>query len=396
MNKKIFAILALLIVILCCLSVVSADNDTDDVQTSTDDDTVETTTDTTDNSGNDSNSQTVDLSNYITAVSIGATVTFSDGFTGFSLDPSKGQITDQDGFTATSTSGVPQANYLKLAVVESYKAGNEGDIGSVLSSFVDGSYQSSSNPVVQNVLSSSDSIGDYEVVKINNNTEATFEFEVLEPVDSNKPSYFAYRVSFNTIPDEKLSATQGDDVNGSDNDTAVSSVENDTTTSKNVENDTPTTQNVENDTQTSKNVENDTPVKSNTDNNVSKDSSKTADNDTNKTNKTDNNTSKKTTNKTDKKTTNNTSKKTTNNTKKPVKKENTKTEPKKTVVNKTTTKADNEKNAQPENHKNVKNYNERPQQAQQNRLQEVGRPIAILIAVAVLGGAIAIVLHRKD
>lgn len=386
MNKKIFAILALLIVILCCISIVSADNGTDDVQTATDDDTVETTTD---NSDNTSDSQTIDLSNYITAVSIGTTVTFSDGFTGFSLDPSKGQITDQDGFTAISTAGVPQANYLKLAVVESYKAGNEGDIGSVVSSFVDGSYQSSSNPVVQSVLSSSDSIGDYEVVKINNNTEATFEFEVLEPVDSNKPSYFAYRVSFNTIPDEKLSSTQGDD-NGSGNDTPVSSVENDT----------PTTQNVENDTPTSKNVENDTPVKSNTDNNVSKDSSKTADNGTNKTNKTDNkttnNTNKKTTNntnKTDKKTTN---KKTTNNNKKSDKKENTKTEPKKNVVNKTTTKTDNDKNAQPENHKNVKNYNEQPKQAEQNRLQEVGRPIAILIAVAVLGGAIAIVLHRKD
>ena len=385
MNKKIFAILALLIVILCCISIVSADNGTDDVQTATDDNTVETTTDTTDNSDNASEPQTIDLSNYITALSIGNTVTFSDGFTGFSLDPSKAQITTQDGFTAKSTAGVPQANYLKLAVIESYKAGNEGDIGSVISSFVDGSYQSSSNPIVQSVLSSSDSIGDYEVVKINNNTEATFEFEVLEPVDSNKPSYFAYRVSFNSIPDEKLSSTQGDG-NGSDNDTAVSSVENDTQTSKNVENDTPTTQN----------VENDTPVKSTNDNNVTKDSSKTADNDTNKTNKTDNNTSKKTTNKTDKKTANNTSKKTTDNTKKPVKKENTKTEPKKTVVNKTTTKTDNDKNAQPENHKNVRNYNEQPKQAEQNRLQEVGRPIAILIAVAVLGGAIAIVLHRKD
>lgn len=352
MNKKIIAIFAVLVVILCCASIVSAENGTDDVQNDDSSAVKAPQTDNTADAG-EPQSQPADLSGYITALSIGNTVKFSDGFSGFSLDNSKAQITSQDGFTASPTSSTPLANYLKLAVIECYKSGKEGEIESVIAIFVDGSYQSSSNPIVQKVLSSSDTIGDYDTVKIDNTTEATFEFEVLKPADASKADYFAYKVSFNTVPDEKLSAPD----NG--NDTNVTKASDDTNMTK---------ANNDNDTNVTK-ANNDTNVtKANNDTNTTKASDNTNKNDTNNTKKVANKTAKK---------------------------DKAVSETNRTVVNKTTTNVVNENNTTVVNHNNVKTYSE-PSKKPAEPLKNVGNQIAILLAVVVLGGAIAVVLHKKD
>ena len=55
----------------------------------------------------------------------------------------------------------------------------------------------------------------------------------------------------------------------------------------------------------------------------------------------------------------------------------------------------NENNTTVVNHNNVKTYSE-PSKKPAEPLKNVGNQIAILLAVVVLGGAIAVVLHKKD
>ncbi len=160
---------------------------------------------------------TIDTANYImpTAIS-GNQIKFSDGFTGFCIDLTKDSITTEDGFIVGSTSDATLENYIKLAIIECYKQNRENDIEEIVTSFVDGSYQSKSDDVITEVLNSGETISSEAVEDIDNTTEATFTFEHLASADDKKSDCIAYTVSMKTLEKEDtLGASETD--NGDDN-----------------------------------------------------------------------------------------------------------------------------------------------------------------------------------
>ena len=182
MIKKITLLLIILIVSVGCLSLVSADNNTNDTLNTTE--------------------EIKDLTNYITVSSInGNQIKFSDGFTGFCLDSNK-KISSSDKFTSQSTTS--SENAVKLAIIECYKQNKENEIASVISKVV---AKDTSNAIAQKALSSSETVGDSALVKISNTTEASFNFELLKASENDKSDCIAYTVSLQQIiPEDTLAA----------------------------------------------------------------------------------------------------------------------------------------------------------------------------------------------
>lgn len=190
MNKKIILTLLIAMIFVGCLSIVSADNSTNET----------------------SDNESVDMANYIMPISITNNgIEFSDGFTGFILDSTKDQITADDGFESQTTGGDEIQNYIKLAIIEAYKQGCEDNLGDIISSFADGSYANNDNEVITEVLKSQESIGDNAVVELEDSIEGTFEFELLKSVNGDKSDCLAYTVSLKEMPNEdKLGAAAED------------------------------------------------------------------------------------------------------------------------------------------------------------------------------------------
>ena len=306
MNKKITMIFVIAIISLCCIGIVSAYSNS------------------TENATSNDNTDDVDLSQYITATSIaGDKVEFSDSYTGFKLDSNKNDVTSEDGFTPSPTS----ENDLKLIVIEAYKANKEDELGTIMASYLSGDYDSN-DPVISAALSSDEEIGDQAVVMIDNTTEATFDFEVLEPIDDATSDYFAYKVSMKTVDNKKLSATPGADDSSQGSDDNGDSGSDDNTDQGSDDKNGQNGQSAQSDDN------------KNSDGQTNSDDSNKAKNDT-KDNKTDDDVTPA------------------------PKKEKTNPPPK-------------------------------PKEPAETVMEVAGNPIAILLAVIVLGGAIAIVLHRKD
>ena len=213
MNKRIITLLLVVIFTISCLSVVSADN---------------STTNTTETS------EIEDTGNYILPISITSNgIKFNDGFTGFCIDLAKSSITTEDKFTSQPTTD--SENAIKLAIIECYKANKENEIENVISKVIN---KDTSNEIAQKALSSSEKIGDSAVVEINNDTEATFNFELLKSANGEKSDCLAYAVSLKTIPHEdKLSAVDDENSTADDTDNNTETT-NDTTPSDESANDT--------------------------------------------------------------------------------------------------------------------------------------------------------------
>ena len=198
MNKKMLTLIIVILISFCFIGIVVAQNVAHDNNTDHHDKTIDNKT--TDNNKtinkNDSNKS---KHNYILAQGSGSDIRFSDGFRGFMLDYSKQPAKTGDEFKRASASKASNSNTLKLAVVESYKLDSSGQIGQIMEDFI--KTGSSDSEVGEAVASSHESVGDHAVVKINKNTEAIFDFEVLESVSGNDSDYFAYHVSFRTIDD---------------------------------------------------------------------------------------------------------------------------------------------------------------------------------------------------
>ena len=328
MNRKILTIFIVIGILCCSGGLVWADNNTTEIM------------------------EEIDLSHYITVSSTsGNKVTFSDGFAGFLIDGEKNHASSNDGFTSESTSDINIGNYLKLAIVECYKQGMENNIGSVIDKFVDGSYKSSNDKIVTSVLASGDSINDHEVVKISNDTGATFDFEVLKPVNDSTSRYIAYKVSLKTV-----------EVEDNTSDDKLQASEDNQTEDNNTDGTDPTENN-------QKNTDEDKTTNNNKDTNEEKkDTSEEKDN-SDKAAGDDNNTEVHVKNK--------------------------------TIVNKTNTVIVNEKNTTVINKTNVKHINNTTNDtanatAPQNNLMKVaGNPITILIIVVAIIAIAVAVYNRK-
>ncbi|WP_407377537.1 hypothetical protein [Methanobrevibacter sp.] len=231
MNKKIVTLILVILVSFSFLSIVVADNATNggdngvDDSPSVDQDKKDDDTPDKDDSADknkksdkdkkDNKDKTNDKSkhNYILAKGHGNDIRFSDGFRGFILDYSKSPASSGDEFKHVSASKAPNANTLKLAVVECYRHDMDGSVASIVTDFI----KSGSSPtkVGKAVASSSEIVGDTAVVMIDNNTEAVFQFELLKSVSGNESNYFAYKVSFRTIDHVIVQVNQTNDTDES-------------------------------------------------------------------------------------------------------------------------------------------------------------------------------------
>ena len=139
MNKKIITLVLVIIISLCFLGIVVADNDTHSDNSTADDNKTIDKNDTDDDHKIDDKNKTDDdkkdddkkdddkkdddksKKNYIIAKGEGNNIKFSDGFRGFILDYSKPSAHSGDEYKSVSTSKVSNSNKLKLAIIECYK-----------------------------------------------------------------------------------------------------------------------------------------------------------------------------------------------------------------------------------------------------------------------------------
>ena len=319
MHKKIMTLLIVLIFSISCMVVVAADNNTAD---------------------NATDGEIEDLMDYIIPISFtDKGIEFSDGFTGFCLDLTKKAVNVDDKFTSTPTHNEAVENNVKWAIIEWYKTGKTDNIENAVSQAINGN----KNYDKKDTLFESGKITDDKiVVRIDNTTEATFEFELLKSANDGVSDCLAYKVSQKTVPaDDVLSSSDEDIVN-------TSEVENGTVIDM---------------------------TANTTDEKTGQASGGDLINDTDK--KTDNNSDKQSDDETIVNETN------------------------KTIVNKTNTLIVNETNTTIINKNNTKvinKTNKTPQNAtvQDTIMKTVGNPIFLLVIVIVIIAVVAVVMRRKN
>lgn len=319
MNKKAMPLLIILILSISCLGLVSADNDTDDNATTED---IE------------------DLMDYIVPISIsGNGIEFSDGFTGFCLDLSKDAVNVDDKFTSAHTINDDVENNVKLAIIDCYKSGDKNNVENMVSQVINGNKKYDS---VDTLLDSGKITDDTITVKIDNTTEATFEFELLKSAKDGVSDCLAYKASMKKIDNNDVLTSSEDDV------VNVSKVGNDTIIDK-----TANTTDEKTPQASGGDIINDTNNKTDTKDNKQSDD-ETIVNETNK-----------------------------------------------TIVNKTNTVIVNETNTTIINKNNTKvinKTNKTPQNAtvQDTIMKTVGNPIFLLAIVIVIIAVVAVVMRRKN
>ena len=206
MNKKMVTLILVILISFCFISIVVAHNTTHaDKNASDHGKTIDNKTPDKNITPDKNDSGNKSKKNYILAQGSGNDIKFSDGFRGFMLDYSKSPASPGDEFKRVSASKASNSNTLKLAVIECYKQGSSGQIGQIMADFV--KTGSSSSKVGEAVAASHESVGNHKVVKINKNTEAVFDFEVLESVSGNESDYFAYKVSFRSVNNQTKNLT---------------------------------------------------------------------------------------------------------------------------------------------------------------------------------------------
>ena len=210
MNRKIIPLLIVLIGSLCCLGMVSADDNATDNLT-------------------DGNVE--DMMEYVMPVHITDNgIEFSDGFIGFCIDSKKPAVTANDHFSAQPTKNEVLENHIKLAIIEAYKAGKEDNLGDIVLQVINGNKE---HDIVEAVFNSTETVNDTATVALNNTTEATFTFELLTSQDGSKSDCLAYKVSMKEIKTYEALKATNDDVNQSaDNESAAVASTSDNATSK--------------------------------------------------------------------------------------------------------------------------------------------------------------------
>lgn len=223
MNKKMVTLILVILISFCFIGIVVAHNTTHADKNSSDyGKTIDNKTPDKNITPDKNDSHNKSKKNYILAQGSGNDIRFSDGYRGFILDYSKPPAKTGDEFKRASTSKASNSNTLKLAVIECYRQDSSGQIGQIMADFV--KTGSSSSKVGQAVAASHESVGDYAVVKINDKTEAVFNFEVLESVSGNESDYFAYTVSYRSINNQTKNLTNITNVTNITNATNITNI----------------------------------------------------------------------------------------------------------------------------------------------------------------------------
>ena len=290
MKRKILTILTILLIATSGLNFVSAQNELDDILiTENEEETNEIrlnrqreTSEDNQNSQEQRNSSENRIGEEVKALESGyRNVSFDDGYNGYCVNHNLQSTSRGEKFTVENTTNIISSrygesvgNYLKILFVDhyDYTMNPTTDLSQVIWTFTDYDYKNSTNAIIKAILESAANgriIPDHgAVAKINNTTEAIFDFELLNSQYGRTQNFFGYKINYRTIEipeDEPLGSTpenntEIENVTTPENNTEEipqnnTTIENVTTPENNETKEKP-----ENKTIISKNNENETPT----------------------------------------------------------------------------------------------------------------------------------------
>ncbi len=290
LKRKILTILTILLIATSGLNFVSAQNELDDILiTENEEETNEIrsirqreTSEDNQNSQEQRNSSENRIGEEVKALESGyRNVSFDDGYNGYCVNHNLQSTSRGEKFTVENTTNIISSrygesvgNYLKILFVDhyDYTMNPTTDLSQVIWTFTDYDYKNSTNAIIKAILESAANgriIPDHgAVAKINNTTEAIFDFELLNSQYGRTQNFFGYKINYRTIEipeDEPLGSTpenntEIENVTTPENNTEEipqnnTTIENVTTPENNETKEKP-----ENKTIISKNNENETPT----------------------------------------------------------------------------------------------------------------------------------------
>lgn len=175
-------------------------------------------------------------------------ISFTDGYNGYCINKGWKGAKENDEFIVSDTSIAENSinhadvsNYLKILFVDyhDFAVKNADETAKIVWNFTDRQYWMSTNEIIQGILSIAESgrvIADHgEVKKINNTTEALFNFEVLDSVKSGHQNFFGYKITYRTIPVTEENETDITNTTTNESNTTNTTVnETDTTNETNI------------------------------------------------------------------------------------------------------------------------------------------------------------------
>ena len=280
MRRKILTILTILLIATSGLNFVSAQNELDDILIRQSEEEISESRqirqqETSENMQNQRNSSENRIGEEVKALESGyRNVSFDDGYNGYCVNHNLQSTSRGEKFTVENTTNIISSrygesvgNYLKILFVDhyNYTMNPTTDLSQVIWTFTDYDYKNSNNAIIKAILESAANgriIPDHgAVAKINNTTEAIFDFELLNSQYGRTQNFFGYKINYRTIEipeDGPLESTP-------DNNTEI---ENNTTPENNTEqipqNNTTPENNTEQIPQNNTTIENNTTPENNT------------------------------------------------------------------------------------------------------------------------------------
>ena len=232
LKRKILTILTILLIATSGLNFVSAQNELDDILiTENEEETNEIrsirqreTSEDNQNSQEQRNSSENRIGEEVKALESGyRNVSFDDGYNGYCVNHNLQSTSRGEKFTVENTTNIISSrygesvgNYLKILFVDhyDYTMNPTTDLSQVIWTFTDYDYKNSTNAIIKAILESAANgriIPDHgAVAKINNTTEAIFDFELLNSQYGRTQNFFGYKINYRTIEipeDEPLGST---------------------------------------------------------------------------------------------------------------------------------------------------------------------------------------------
>lgn len=207
MKNKLIALLIIFITVSSGASFVSAQNETEII-----------TTNSTEEEERIGESVKSNEDGYLN-------ISFDDGYNGYCINKGWNGACKGDTFTVQNTSsaknnndGEEIGNYLKILFVDKYDlvAKNSKATQNILWSFSDNYNRPEYGDIVEevrNIAASGRLIPDHgATLKINNTTEAVFDFEVLNSGSYGYQNFFGYKITYKDIISEIVNSTSAENI----------------------------------------------------------------------------------------------------------------------------------------------------------------------------------------
>ena len=256
LRRKILTILTILLIATSGLNFVSAQNELDDILIRENEEEIDEsrqirqqeTSEDDQNMQNQRTSSENRIGEEVKALESGyRNVSFDDGYNGYCVNHNLQSTSRGEKFTVENTTNIISSrygesvgNYLKILFVDhyNYTMNPTTDLSQVIWTFTDYDYKNSNNAIIKAILESAANgriIPDHgAVAKINNTTEAIFDFELLNSQYGRTQNFFGYKINYRAIEiieDKLLGSTP-------ENNTEIENVttpQNNTTTENNTE-----------------------------------------------------------------------------------------------------------------------------------------------------------------